>query len=160
VALPPAAIDFGGEAEQIGDLARLEGRAEVLHEHRGPKEIVADIRLKGAFKANFEAPCARCVDPVEHGFPATLTCFFALPAWMPRAEHAISTPETEIGYYEMVVLRLKTCSGNRCSCPCRPGRYASQIAKGFARAAARTATKQPAPAIRVRATRAGKRWLA
>ena len=33
VVLPPEAIGYGGEAEQLGDLA-AEGRAEVLHEHR------------------------------------------------------------------------------------------------------------------------------
>src|SRR6266700_7472347 len=60
----PGAIDFGEEAEQKGAL-ESSGRAEVLHEHRGPKEIVADIRLKGHFEGKFEVPCARCVEPVE-----------------------------------------------------------------------------------------------
>ena len=64
VALPPEVIGYGGEAEQLGDLA-AEGRAEVLHEHRGPKEIVADIRLKGSFRGEFQIPCARCVEPVN-----------------------------------------------------------------------------------------------
>jgi uncharacterized protein len=64
VALPQEAIGYGDEATQIGNLA-AEGRAEVLHEHRGPKEIVSDIRLKGSFSGLFEVPCARCVEPVE-----------------------------------------------------------------------------------------------
>ena len=46
--LAPGAVDFGEEAEQMGNLA-TSGRAEVLHEHRGPKDIVADIRLRGDF---------------------------------------------------------------------------------------------------------------
>ena len=46
--LEPGAMDFGEEATQVGELA-ASGRAEVLHEHRGPKDIVADIRLKGRF---------------------------------------------------------------------------------------------------------------
>ncbi len=45
----PGVIDFGEEAEQSGPLATI-GRAEVLHEHRGPKDIVADIRLQGPFR--------------------------------------------------------------------------------------------------------------
>ncbi|WP_263356002.1 YceD family protein [Acidicapsa ligni] len=100
VALPPAAIDFGVEAEQLGNLAS-EGRAEVLHEHRGPKEIVADIRLKGSFKGMFQVPCARCVDPVEQILAEDFDLLFR-PAEVDAngAEHAISTPETEIGYYE------------------------------------------------------------
>ncbi len=46
--LEPGSLDLGGEAEQAGPLA-TSGRAEVMHEHRGPKEIVADIRLQGPF---------------------------------------------------------------------------------------------------------------
>ena len=62
--LAPGAVDFGEEAEQVGQLATA-GRAEVLHEHRGPKDIVADIRLRGQFSGKFQVPCARCVEPVE-----------------------------------------------------------------------------------------------
>src|SRR3954451_8507089 len=61
--LKPGVIDYGEEAQQTGPLA-TEGRAEVLHEHRGPKEVVADIRLKGRWNGPFELPCARCVEPV------------------------------------------------------------------------------------------------
>ena len=46
--LAPGAVDLGEEAEQKGGLATA-GRAEVLHEHRGPRDIVADIRLRGQF---------------------------------------------------------------------------------------------------------------
>ena len=62
--LKPGSIDFGEEAEQDGPLA-TSGRAEVMHEHRGPKDIVADIRLRGQFSGKFQVPCARCVEPVE-----------------------------------------------------------------------------------------------
>src|ERR1700678_2432841 len=62
--LAPGAVDLGEEAEQVGMLAKA-GRAEVLHEHRGPKDIVADIRLKGIFAGKFQVPCALCVEPVE-----------------------------------------------------------------------------------------------
>jgi uncharacterized protein len=43
--LAPGAVDLGDLAEQQGPLI-ASGRAEVLHENRGPKEIVADIRLR------------------------------------------------------------------------------------------------------------------
>jgi uncharacterized protein len=107
VALPPAAMDYGGEAEQVRDLAAT-GRAEVLHEHRGPKEIVADIRLKGSFRGTFQAPCARCVEPVEHELTEEFDLLFR-PAEVDAngAEHAITTPETEIGYYENGGLTLE-----------------------------------------------------
>ncbi len=107
VALKPAAIDFGGEVVQAGDLS-AEGRAEVLHEHRGPKEIVSDIRLKGNFGGTFEIPCARCVEPVEERLEGDYDLLFR-PAGTDASgsEHAISTPETEIGYYENGGLELE-----------------------------------------------------
>ena len=100
VSLPPDAIDFGGETAQVGALTTA-GRAEVLHEHRGPKEIIADIRLKGSFAGEFETPCARCVDPVRTPLSGDFDLLFR-PAGTDAegSEHAISTPETEIGYYE------------------------------------------------------------
>jgi uncharacterized protein len=107
VALPPGAIDFGEHAEQVGDL-RAEGRAEVLHEHRGPKEIVADIRLKGGFHGIFQVPCARCVEPVEQRLEGDFDLLFR-PGGVDAvgSEHAISTSETEIGYYENSSLALE-----------------------------------------------------
>jgi uncharacterized protein len=107
VALPPEAIGYGEEAEQLGNLA-AEGRAEVLHEHRGPKEIVSDIRLKGSFSGTFQVPCARCVDPVEQRLAGDFDLLFR-PSDVDAtgAEHAISTPETEIGYYDSGGLALE-----------------------------------------------------
>jgi uncharacterized protein len=99
LALAPGAVDFGQEAEQSGPLA-VEGRAEVIHEHRGPKDIVADIRLKGACKGEFVVPCARCVEPVKIPIEAEFDLIFR-PAVVDAdgGERAISAPETEIGYY-------------------------------------------------------------
>ena len=107
VALPPEAVGYGDEAEQLGNLA-AEGRAEVLHEHRGPKEIVADIRLKGTFSGIFQVPCARCVEPVEQALSGEFDLLFR-PSGVDAtgSEHAISTPETEIGYYDNGGLALE-----------------------------------------------------
>ncbi|HTW82199.1 MAG TPA: hypothetical protein VME23_21820, partial [Terracidiphilus sp.] len=73
--LEPGVVDLGGEAQQIGPVA-TSGRAEVIHEHRGPKDIVADIRLKGSFQGKFELPCARCVEPVEIPLAAEFDLIF------------------------------------------------------------------------------------
>jgi uncharacterized protein len=107
VALAPDAIGYGDEARQMGDLA-AEGRAEVLHEHRGPKEIVDDIRLKGNFSGEFEIPCARCVEPVGLRLSGDFDLLFR-PSGVDAtgSEHAITTPETEIGYYENGGLALE-----------------------------------------------------
>jgi uncharacterized protein len=100
-------IDFGDEAEQAGPLA-TSGRAEVLHEHRGPKEIVPDIRLRGQFAGNFEVPCARCVEPVALPLAADFDLIFRpVGADAGPQERAITTGETEIGYYQRDSLLLE-----------------------------------------------------
>ena len=55
LAMPAGHIDFGEEAEQEGNLA-TSGLAEVIHEHRGPREIIPDIRLRGKFAGKFRVP--------------------------------------------------------------------------------------------------------
>ena len=98
--LPPGAVDFGQEAAQQGPLATA-GLAEVLHEHRGPKDIVADIRLKGNFAGTFQVPCARCVEPVEIPLSAEFDLIFRpSEADSEPLERSITAPETEIGYYQ------------------------------------------------------------
>jgi uncharacterized protein len=95
----PGAVDFGQEAEQAG-LLTTAGRAEVLHEHRGPREIVADIRLRGRFAGKFQVPCARCVEPVEIPLAAEFDLIFRPAGADSEApERSITAPETEIGYY-------------------------------------------------------------
>jgi uncharacterized protein len=98
--LGPGDVDLGEEAEQVGQMA-ASGRAEVLHEHRGPKDIVADIRLRGQFQGKFEIPCARCVEPVEVPLGAEFDLIFRpAEADSEAPERSITAPETEIGYYQ------------------------------------------------------------
>ena len=100
VQLAPGGIDFGEEAEQEGPLA-ASGRAEVIHEHRGPREIVADIRLKGSYAGNFSSPCARCLEPVTIPVSADYDLIFRpLGADAGSSARSISAQETEIGYYQ------------------------------------------------------------
>lgn len=100
LSLAPGAIDLGGEAEQKGPL-KVEGRAEVLHEHRGPKEIVIDIRLRGRFAGDFAVPCARCIEPVALHLGREFDLLFReAEADGEPGERSISAQETEIGYYQ------------------------------------------------------------
>jgi uncharacterized protein len=105
--LAAGAVDFGGEAEQDGPL-KTSGRAEVIHEHRGPKEIVADIRLRGRFAGEFEVPCARCVEAVKLPLEGEFDLIFR-PVGVDggTSERAISAQETEIGYYQEDSLLLE-----------------------------------------------------
>jgi uncharacterized protein len=105
--LKPGAIDFGDEAEQMGNLA-TSGSAEVIHEHRGPREIVPDIRLRGRFAGQFQVPCARCIEPVEIPLAAEFDLIFRpIGADSEPPERSITASETEIGYYQKDSLLLE-----------------------------------------------------
>jgi uncharacterized protein len=105
--LAPGAVDLGEEAGQQGPLA-ASGHAEVLHEHRGPKDIVDDIRLKGRFDGRFQVPCARCIEPVEIPLTAEFDLIFRpAAADADPTERSITAPETEIGYYQGDSLALE-----------------------------------------------------
>jgi uncharacterized protein len=105
--LAPGAVDFSDEMEQVGKLA-TSGRAEVLHEHRGPRDIVADIRLRGRFAGRFQVPCARCVEPVEIPLESDFDLIFRpVVADSEPTERSITAPETEIGYYQKDSLLLE-----------------------------------------------------
>ncbi|MGA8109367.1 MAG: DUF177 domain-containing protein [Acidobacteriaceae bacterium] len=100
LSLPPGAIDYGEDATQVSPLA-VQGEAEILKEHRGPKEIVPDIRTRAHWSGDFEAPCARCLDPVRHSLSGDFDLLFrplGIDAGPP--ERALVPPETEIGYYQ------------------------------------------------------------
>jgi uncharacterized protein len=107
LAFAPGSIDYGDEAVQSGPLA-AQGRAEVIHEHRGPKEIISDIRLRGKFTGEFEIPCARCVEPVASNLTGDYDLIFRpVGADSGPQERAISAQETEIGYYQKDSLLLE-----------------------------------------------------
>ena len=105
--LAPGVVDLGSEAEQTGVLA-TSGVVEVIHEHRGPKEIVADIRLKGRYSGRFQLPCARCTEPVQVPLAAEFDLIYRpLGADSDLPERSITAPETEIGYYQEGSLLLE-----------------------------------------------------
>jgi uncharacterized protein len=98
--VPPGSIDYGSGIRQI-DAMPVSGRADLLTEHRGPRELINDIRLRAGYRGNFEMPCARCLDPVSQQLEEHFDLLFrpsGADAGPP--EHAISTSDTEIGYYE------------------------------------------------------------
>lgn len=112
--IAPGDIDFGSEALQIAPLA-VHGLAELLREictgapgeparwggHRGPKEVIPDIRARASWSGQFEVPCARCLDPVRHSLGADFDLIFRpLGADTGPADRALGAPETEIGYYQ------------------------------------------------------------
>ncbi len=107
VALPPGAIDYAADVRQVGPLP-VKGTADLIVEHRGPHEHVQDIRLRAAYDGQFELLCARCLDPVPQPLKGDFDLLFRPQAADAEAgEHAITTDETEIGYYEESGLLLE-----------------------------------------------------
>ncbi|HEX7959584.1 MAG TPA: DUF177 domain-containing protein [Terriglobales bacterium] len=95
----PGVIDFGSDLVQTNAL-KTSGRAELVAEHRGGKEVVEDIRVVGHFAVGSEVPCARCLDPVPGNFSGDFDLLYRPLGIDARKEEAsISEAETEIGYY-------------------------------------------------------------
>ena len=96
----PSAIDFGPDLKQLGAL-RAKGRAELVREHHGGKKIVQNIRLVGDFSGDFEANCARCLEPVPQHLANSFDLIYRPLGSDRRADEvSISEAETEIGYYQ------------------------------------------------------------
>jgi uncharacterized protein len=105
--IPEGAIDYAPDIRQIGRVA-LKGKAELIVEHRGPREFVEDIRLRAHFEGRFELLCARCLEPVQMPLVGEFDLIYRPAAVENEAgERAISEDETEIGYYEKSGLLLE-----------------------------------------------------
>ncbi|MGC8550652.1 MAG: YceD family protein [Acidobacteriaceae bacterium] len=103
----PGVIDFSDEVEQKGTMT-AEGRADLIEEHHGPKQIVSDIRLRAEYEGRFLVPCARCLEPVEHAIRGDFDLIFRpLGVEGGGSEHSITDAETEIGYYQKDSLLLE-----------------------------------------------------
>jgi uncharacterized protein len=95
----PGTLELGTDLKQFGTL-RTNGRAELLKEHRGGKDVVEDIRILGDFSTEVELRCARCLDPVLKPVGGSFDLLYRpLGADAGKDERAISEAETEIGYY-------------------------------------------------------------
>jgi len=105
--LPAEAIEYLPGIRQIGPIP-VKGGADLIVEHRGPKELVYDIRLRAAWHGRFELACARCIQPMEQKLKGEFDLIFR-PAGVDAAtgERAITTDETEIGYYQQSGLLLE-----------------------------------------------------
>jgi uncharacterized protein len=105
--LPEGAIGYTADTRQVGPL-KLQGQAELIVEHRGPKDFVDDIRLRAHFEGHFEQLCARCLEPVQQPLSGDFDLIFRPEGVDNQAgEHAITEDETEIGYYEQGGLLLE-----------------------------------------------------
>jgi uncharacterized protein len=105
--IPEGGIEYTPDVRQKGPLT-VSGKAELLVEHRGPRDHVEDIRIRARLEGQFELLCARCLEPVEQAVDASFDLIFRpVGADASGGEHAITEDETEIGYYEQSGLPLE-----------------------------------------------------
>ena len=148
--LKPGAIDFGEEAEQVGESGhfwprRGDPRASRAQGHRpghppqGP--------LCGLFS---RFPARAASSRSRFRWPPTSTSSSVPSAPMPTPRSGpLQRRRPKSVIIKGTVCCLKMCCASRCFCPCRSGRCASPTARDFARAAERIAIFSPAPAMRV-----------
>ena len=97
--IAPGAIEYAADTSQVGPLP-VEGKADLIVEHRGPGEEVEDIRVRASYDGHFEVLCARCLDPVNVPLQGSFDLLFRPEeADAEAGERAITEDETEIGYY-------------------------------------------------------------
>jgi uncharacterized protein len=96
----PGEIELGEDLRLTEPLI-AKGRAELIRENRGTREVVEDIRLVGRFAAEIETTCARCLEPVESSVAESFDLIYR-PQGVDAsaAEASINRAETEIGYYQ------------------------------------------------------------
>jgi uncharacterized protein len=105
--IAPGTIDYAVDTRQVSDLP-VEGKADLIVEHRGPEETVDDIRVRASYSGDFEVLCARCVEPVAVPLSGEFDLLFRPEnADAEGGERAITEDETEIGYYGKTGLLLE-----------------------------------------------------
>ncbi len=96
----PHKIDFGPDVHQIKDLV-ASGRASLVEEHRGGRELVQDIRVVGDYATQVEILCARCLEPVLRDLASKFDLLYRpLGVDAGKAERSVHEADTEIGYYQ------------------------------------------------------------
>jgi uncharacterized protein len=106
-AIAPGTLEYAPDVRQVSPVP-VKGEADLIVEHRGPRNTVNDIRVRAEYSGDFEVLCARCVEPVPQQLSGSFDLIFR-PADVDDApgEQAITEDETEIGYYQESGLLLE-----------------------------------------------------
>ena len=95
----PGQVEFGYEMKQVAPLL-ASGRATLIEEHQGAREVIQDIRVLGEMSTRVEVACARCLEPVEREVARKFDLLYRpLGADSGREEISVTQAEAEIGYY-------------------------------------------------------------
>lgn len=95
----PGKVDFGPDMKQVGPLFS-NGRATLIEEHQGAKDVIQDIRVVGQMATRVEVACARCLDAVGRDIKRDFDLLYRPQgADAGREEISVTEAEAEIGYY-------------------------------------------------------------
>jgi uncharacterized protein len=95
----PGQVEFGPELRQLAPLSSS-GRATLIEEHQGAKEVIQDIRVVGEMSTRVEVACARCLDPVARDIDRSFDLLYRPQGSdAGRSEISVTQAEAEIGYY-------------------------------------------------------------
>jgi uncharacterized protein len=98
--LPPESIDLGPDWRQTGPL-KSSGRAQLVEEHHGKRQLIQDIRVIGKLKTRIETACARCLEPVLQDISRDFDLLYRPQgADAGQQETPITTAEAEVSYYQ------------------------------------------------------------
>jgi len=97
---PPDAIDLGEDVRQL-TLLKTSGRAQLVEEHHGKRNVIQDIRLNGDLATSLELPCARCLEPVVQDVTRKFDLLYRpLGTDAGNEELSVTVAEAEVGYYQ------------------------------------------------------------
>lgn len=98
--IAPGAIDFGPETSQVGDL-KTAGRAQLVREHHGKRELINDIRIAGDLQARVQLACARCLETIVQDIARKFDLLYRPQGSdAGKEEMSVTAAEAEIGYYQ------------------------------------------------------------
>jgi len=97
---PPGAIDLEEDVRQLAGL-KTAGRAQLVEEHHGKRNVIKDIRLNGELSTSLEVPCARCLDSVVQAVKREFDLLYRpLGTDAGNEELSVTVAEAEVGYYQ------------------------------------------------------------
>lgn len=95
----PGVIDLGADVRQLTPL-KTAGRAQLVEEHHGKRNVIKDIRLQGELLTSLELVCARCLDPVVQNVVRTFELLYRPQGTDAGSEElSVTATEAEVGYY-------------------------------------------------------------
>jgi uncharacterized protein len=97
--ISPGVLDLGEDLQQIGAL-KTAGRAQLVQEQHGKRQIIKDIRIDGGLCTRVQMGCARCLEPVVQDVKHKFDLLYRPQgADAGREELSVTAVEAEVSYY-------------------------------------------------------------